>query len=293
MQNRFHDAQRGESPASLGRSIPYEDSGSEDHMDMSDRFSTNASTPGSDVGDNQPSSPAEDFRQYSQLIQKLTKIMELQVQLLNTDDSCKFFDHLNKSRAPPLCMGFIPSLLQRSKEAWNKPSSNPLILRRIDNMYKTQALNYLCAMEAYMWHTLLKFVLLFDFLPDEQKTKILSYHAEVMSFLDYQIITSCHIVDTAAKHITTTIHLRRHAWLCTATITDNARNRIENSPFDGEGLFAPTTDEALDNILKMRKTASLYAYHGTSSQTSNHQQSQQWHRSYPTNQQRPYNQYKQ
>ncbi|KAJ7335284.1 hypothetical protein JRQ81_013225 [Phrynocephalus forsythii] len=193
-------------------------------------------------------------------------------------------------------MGFIPSLLQRSKEAWHKPSSNPLILRRIDNMYKThgegttflskhpllnsvivdatqnrskshsatapsnkesrklhligrhhysltsfslQALNYLCAMEAFMRHILLKSVPLFDFLLDEQKSKILSYHTEVMSLLDYEMITSCHIVDAASKQIATAVHLRRHAWLRTATITDDARNCIIITRLMGRAFLLP------------------------------------------------------
>ncbi|KAJ7316913.1 hypothetical protein JRQ81_003075 [Phrynocephalus forsythii] len=89
--------------------------------------------------DNQPPSPAEDLRQYSQMIQRIVKVMDLQVLQPDIDETCKFFGHLNKNQALPLCMGFIPSLLNHAKAVWNKPYSTPLMPRRIDNLYRTNA----------------------------------------------------------------------------------------------------------------------------------------------------------
>ncbi|KAJ7326915.1 hypothetical protein JRQ81_016674 [Phrynocephalus forsythii] len=68
------------------------------------------------------------------------------------------------------------------------------------------------------------------------------------------------MADAAAKQLSNAVYLRRHAWLRTTNIPDDAWNRIEDSPFDGEGLFATTTDESLDTLVKMRKTAKSIAY---------------------------------
>ncbi|KAJ7303227.1 hypothetical protein JRQ81_012163 [Phrynocephalus forsythii] len=47
----------------------------------------NLPTPDSDVGDNQPPSPKEDLTLYSKIISKIAKVMDLQVQQPNTDDT--------------------------------------------------------------------------------------------------------------------------------------------------------------------------------------------------------------
>ncbi|KAJ7322568.1 hypothetical protein JRQ81_018855 [Phrynocephalus forsythii] len=90
-----------------------------------------------DVTDNQLPSPAEDLYLYSQMIHKIAKMMDIQVQQPGTDESCKFFGHLSKSQAPPLCLGFIPFLMKRVKGAMNKSSPMPLMPRQIDNLYRT------------------------------------------------------------------------------------------------------------------------------------------------------------
>ncbi|KAJ7319787.1 hypothetical protein JRQ81_019298 [Phrynocephalus forsythii] len=90
--------------------------------------------------------------------------------------------------------------------------------------------NYLCAMEAYnrnLMHKLLSFI---HFLPDDLRNKALSYHSEAMSLIDYEMIISRHAADATSKQIAMAIHFRRHAWLRNASIPDDARNRIEDSP---------------------------------------------------------------
>ncbi|KAJ7344354.1 hypothetical protein JRQ81_000304 [Phrynocephalus forsythii] len=144
--------------------------------------------------------------------------------------------------------------------------------RKLDLMGKKQyslasfslhTTNHLCAMEAYSRHLLLEMLPVFEQLPDDAKAKLSAYHAELLTLLDYQTIASCHIADTSARQLANAVFLCRHAWLRTVTITDDAHNRIEGAPFDGEGLFAATTGESLDNILKMRKTARSYAFQGS------------------------------
>ncbi|KAJ7313400.1 hypothetical protein JRQ81_004733 [Phrynocephalus forsythii] len=134
----------------------------------------------------------------------------------------------------------------------------------------------LCAMEAYSRHILLEMMAVFDQLPGDAKARMVAYHGELLTLLDYQTIASCHIVEASAKQLANAVFLRRHAWLRTVTITDDARNRIEGAPFDGEGMFAATTDESLDNILKMWKTARSYAYQGSAGQTTPRPAPYQW-----------------
>ncbi|KAJ7303349.1 hypothetical protein JRQ81_012292, partial [Phrynocephalus forsythii] len=301
-----------------------------------------------ELTDTQPTTPLEDFKSYSQLVHKIAQVMGLQVQLPTTSDSCKFFGHLNKSKPPQLKMAFIPSMLDREKEAWAKPSSNPLIPRRSDNLYKThgdsmdfltkhplpnsvivdanqnrgrshsnttpsnkearkldligrrhyslasfslRALNYLCAMEAYTRH-ILTFPAFMDLLPEVHRLKAQASYSEVLSLIDHQMITYLHLTDAASKQLTTAIHLRRHAWLRTANITEDARNRIEDSPFDGEGLFATSTDASLDNIQKIRKAAKSYTYQGGTSQPASRPTPQTWRRPYTPVHQRTQSRYR-
>ncbi|KAJ7335704.1 hypothetical protein JRQ81_013645, partial [Phrynocephalus forsythii] len=71
-------------------------------------------------------------------------------------------------------------------------------------------------MEAYTQYVLQKFLPIFDLVPDDQKNKALTYHAEDMSVIDYEMIAARHGADAATKHIATAIYLRRHTRLRTA-----------------------------------------------------------------------------
>ncbi|KAJ7345417.1 hypothetical protein JRQ81_001367 [Phrynocephalus forsythii] len=76
---------------------------------------------------------------------------------------------------------------------------------------------------------LLKLLPMLDSLPGHLKDKALSYHTEVLSLIDYETEAACHAVDTASKQLATAVFLRQHAWLCMATITDNARLMVSTT----------------------------------------------------------------
>ncbi|KAJ7320482.1 hypothetical protein JRQ81_019993 [Phrynocephalus forsythii] len=134
--------QHQESPTSMDE-LPPELSDESDFVGDTDSYCSEASSshilpaPKTDMLGSQPPSPSEDMKLYSQTIHKIASVMELQVQQDQTADSCKFFGHLNKHQTAPLRLTFIPFLLDRIKEAWAKPSSAPLMSRRVDNMYCT------------------------------------------------------------------------------------------------------------------------------------------------------------
>ncbi|KAJ7312159.1 hypothetical protein JRQ81_006503 [Phrynocephalus forsythii] len=333
---------RPESPASMSQPFhSEEESGTKDDFQGSLPSSPpNSPMPNSDGADYQPSSPAEDLWLYSQMINKIAKVTDLQVQQPDTDDKCNFLDTWKRIRQPPpLRLGFIPSLMKRPKAACNKPSSTLLRPRCIDNLYRTHSeettflskhplpnsvivtvtqyrpksnkgrkldiiggrhyslasfslrtSNYLCAVETYIRRVMQKFLPLVESLPEEQRTKLLTYHTEVMSLIDYETIAAHHVAAAAAKQIARAVQLRCHAWLHTITLTDDAMKRIEDAPFDGEGPFLPTTDESLDNILKMRKTPQSFSYQGSQHQHTQYSQSYQ---NWRTSQSCPHNRYKQ
>ncbi|KAJ7341618.1 hypothetical protein JRQ81_005939, partial [Phrynocephalus forsythii] len=64
-----------------------------------------------------------------------------------------------------------------------------------------------------------------------QRNKLLSYLTEVMPLVDYETIAAHHLADAASKQLVTAVYLRRHSWLRTANIPDDARHRTEDSPF--------------------------------------------------------------
>lgn len=96
-----------------------------------------------------------------------------------------------------------------------------------------------------------------------------------MSLAKQQCIAACHVIDAASKQQNTSIVLHRHAWLQSATIPEDARMHIEDLPFDGVGLFNGKTDDILNDLQKMRRTARSY-----NTQSSYRPYKQQWHRPY-------------
>ncbi|KAJ7345369.1 hypothetical protein JRQ81_001319 [Phrynocephalus forsythii] len=290
-----------ESPTSMDELPPeLSDEGDSEEDDASycseASSSHNVPLPKTDILGSQPPSLTEDMKLYSQTIHKIASVMELQVQQDQTADSCRFFGHLNRRQTPPLRLAFIPSLLDRIKEAWNKPSSAPLMSCRVDNMYRTHgngtsfldrhplpnslvvdatqtrtrgrsaltpsnkegwkldiigrrhyslasfslhSANYLCAMEAYSRHILLQAAPVLDSLPEEQKAKLSALHEELISLIDFETLAARNMADAAAKQLSNAVYLQRHAWLRTTNIPDDARNRIEDSPFDGGGFLRP------------------------------------------------------
>lgn len=118
--------------------------------------------------------------------------------------------------------------------------------------------NYMAAMGTYQWHLWNKVLPLINIPPEEHHPKCSSCHQEAMTLAHQEHIAARHIVDAASKQIPTSIALCRHSWLRSVSIPDDVRNKTEDLPFDGNSLFDGKTDEILDNLQKMRKTARSY-----------------------------------
>ncbi|KAJ7345436.1 hypothetical protein JRQ81_001386 [Phrynocephalus forsythii] len=80
-------------------------------------------TPGSNVADEHPPSPSEDYKLYSQMVSKIAKVLNLTVVQPPADDDDKVFDDISLDQAPPLRLAFIKPLLRLIKESWEKPST--------------------------------------------------------------------------------------------------------------------------------------------------------------------------
>ena len=90
---------------------------------MSHKSLSNLPTPPSDVGENHPPSPSEDFTSYSQLVMRMAKSLQLDIEEPPAQKKDLVFDDLNQDKTPPLSSSFIPAMLDLVKESWYKPPS--------------------------------------------------------------------------------------------------------------------------------------------------------------------------
>ncbi|KAJ7341039.1 hypothetical protein JRQ81_004707 [Phrynocephalus forsythii] len=93
--------------------------------------------PNSDVVNEHPPSPSEDYKLYSQMVAKIAKILNLTIGQLPVDDDDRVFDDISLDLLPPLRLAFIKPLLHLIKELWEKLSTVWHKPHQVDNLYKT------------------------------------------------------------------------------------------------------------------------------------------------------------
>lgn len=74
------------------------------------------------------------------------------------------------------------------------------------------------------------------------------------------IATSKHVLESAARTLSSAVALRRFAWLRSTTLTFDTRTTVEGLPFDGAGLFHSDTDAKLlrmDKDIKASRSLGL------------------------------------
>lgn len=143
--------------------------------------------------------------------------------------------------------------------------------------------NYLAAMGAYQRHLWNNILPLFSDVSEDSRKKAEDIHKEAMALSRQERIAARHVVDASARQATTSIALRRHAWLRSSSLPEDVRLHIEDMPFDGVGLFDVKTDVVLNEHQKVKKMAKSY-----SSQTTYKPFKQSWRRPFSTQQYRPY-----
>lgn len=132
--------------------------------------------------------------------------------------------------------------------------------------------NYQAMMGAYQAHLWDKLEPLLDSIPEDHRAQARSLFDEGTLLASQQIRSSSHAMDAASRGLATAVVLRRYSWLRSAGLTDDARRRIEDLPFDGEGLFNSGTDDIMENLQKKKNTAKRL---GLNQSTQNRQQSYQ------------------
>lgn len=88
------------------------------------------------VMDDQPHSPSEDFRAYSQLILRLAKALKLSVVQPEPNDSDSIYEDIATEHLPPAQLTYVKSLLKLIKQSWAKPSAMTQMPRRMEALYK-------------------------------------------------------------------------------------------------------------------------------------------------------------
>ncbi|KAF7246756.1 Voltage-dependent calcium channel subunit alpha-2/delta-1 [Varanus komodoensis] len=92
-------------------------------------------------------------------------------------------------------------------------------------------------------------------LPEQQRDLTRTFIKEGMQVAIQQLSTARHHVDTDSRALVGAISLCRHAWLRNCNFPDEMKQRIEEMPFDGSGLFHSWTDHKLKSIHESHMTA--------------------------------------
>ncbi|XP_042317564.1 uncharacterized protein LOC121927762 [Sceloporus undulatus] len=119
--------------------------------------------------------------------------------------------------------------------------------------------NYNACMGAYIQWLMEKVSPLIPDLPDDSQVILSEVRDEAHSIGGWLITSARHSTDCSAKSMAAAIALRRHAWLRSSDLNQNARSTIEDMPFDEDGLFHRETDEKLNFKYRMRTAARKHA----------------------------------
>lgn len=96
-------------------------------------------------------------------------------------------------------------------------------------------------------------------LSEDKRVQALTIQKEA-HLATHQLYSVRHSTDWAAKNLSAAVALRRHAWLKSTGIQDYFKAKIEDLPFDREGIFNGKTDDMLQKVIKMRTVAQRMYY---------------------------------
>ena len=118
--------------------------------------------------------------------------------------------------------------------------------------------NYQAAMGAYQKQLWTRVLPALEAAPEDSRALFLSAYSEALTVAKHQRLASRHSTDVASKSMTSAIGLWRHARLRSSGITEDAQSHIEDLPFDATGLFNEKTNDKMENLHKIKKTAKSY-----------------------------------
>ncbi|KAJ7317420.1 hypothetical protein JRQ81_003582 [Phrynocephalus forsythii] len=106
------------------------------------------------------------------------------------------------------------------------------------------------AMGPYQLEWLAHLQPLLEFLPEDKKADALSIFDESMALV---VCSLANLVGTCLRQFS--ISKAKSGSLCPEGLSDDQKSRIENLPFEGDGLFHPTTDDLMEDQHKNQNTA--------------------------------------
>ncbi|KAJ1161729.1 hypothetical protein NDU88_002210 [Pleurodeles waltl] len=96
---------------------------------------------------------------------------------------------------------------------------------------------------------------LIEHLPKEFHKRAQQVVEEGQSISNNQIRSAMDAADTAARTVNTAVTIRRHAWLRTSGFKPEIQQAVLNMPFNGQQLFGPEVDTAIEKLKKDTDTA--------------------------------------
>ncbi|KAJ1173375.1 hypothetical protein NDU88_005211 [Pleurodeles waltl] len=98
-----------------------------------------------------------------------------------------------------------------------------------------------------------------EHLPKEFQKRAQQIVEEGQTISNNQIRSAMDSADTAARTVNAAVTIRRHAWLRTSGFKPEIQQAVLNMPFNGQQLFGPEVDTAIDKLKKDTDTAKPWA----------------------------------
>ncbi|KAF7241227.1 Transient receptor potential cation channel subfamily V member 6 [Varanus komodoensis] len=114
--------------------------------------------------------------------------------------------------------------------------------------------NYEATMACYQFFLWQKIESLTAFFRDQQRELAHLFTGETMQLSRQQLNMAIHHVDCDSRALVGAVALSHHAWLRSSNLPQETKQRVENMPFDGSGLFNAKMDNKLENIQKAHLT---------------------------------------
>ena len=118
--------------------------------------------------------------------------------------------------------------------------------------------NYQAAMGTYQNQLWTRILSILEGAHAKIKPMLINTYTEALTVAKHQRLVAKHAADVASKSMVSSVGLRRHAWLCSSGIMEEAKSHIEELPLDVKGLFNEKTDDKMENLHKIKKTAKSY-----------------------------------
>lgn len=118
-----------------------------------------------------------------------------------------------------------------------------------------KASNYLACMARFVYVILDDLTPFLQRLPEDLRAQALQLQSDGLAAIRQQLNTTKHILEALARTLSSSVAMRRFAWLRTTALPHDTRTLIEDLPYDGQGLFHADTDTTLRRLDKNIKAS--------------------------------------